>query len=41
MGSDLQNEQRGIMFVWFFFSVIFTIFIVIRLIKNQVDAGSG
>lgn len=41
MGSDLQNVQRGNMFIWFILSIIFTIFVIIRLIKNQVDVGSG
>lgn len=35
--SEYQNVQRGDIFMWFLVCLIFTIFIIIKLAKNQID----
>ena len=41
MANEFENVQRGNIFIWFLFLMTFLIFIVIRLIKNQVDIKDG
>jgi 4-hydroxybenzoate polyprenyltransferase len=35
--SEFQNVLRGNLFLWFLAALIFTIFVIIRLIKNFID----